>query len=114
MYTHARFKMLPETSALVSCPRNFCTLDANPATQPRDQIPSLVLASFAAPTKLTTVPKSGTLRKPGTSNLRLKCHLRPQCISIRSEEHTSELQSLTNLVCRLLLEKKKKTTQSID
>src|SRR5437016_10211456 len=26
---------------------------------------------------------------------------------IRSEEHTSELQSLTNLVCRLLLEKKK-------
>src|SRR5262249_59101851 len=27
----------------------------------------------------------------------------------RSEEHTSELQSLTNLVCRLLLEKKKQT-----
>src|SRR5438046_3980079 len=29
-------------------------------------------------------------------------------IGRRSEEHTSELQSLTNLVCRLLLEKKKK------
>src|SRR5438093_6331064 len=28
-------------------------------------------------------------------------------IVARSEEHTSELQSLTNLVCRLLLEKKK-------
>src|SRR5262249_35089366 len=28
---------------------------------------------------------------------------------LRSEEHTSELQSLTNLVCRLLLEKKKHT-----
>src|SRR5437016_6901603 len=28
-------------------------------------------------------------------------------ITNRSEEHTSELQSLTNLVCRLLLEKKK-------
>src|SRR5258706_3057688 len=28
----------------------------------------------------------------------------------RSEEHTSELQSLTNLVCRLLLEKKKNNT----
>src|SRR5688572_32587776 len=27
---------------------------------------------------------------------------------LRSEEHTSELQSQTNLVCRLLLEKKKK------
>src|SRR5262249_61797113 len=30
----------------------------------------------------------------------------------RSEEHTSELQSLTNLVCRLLLEKKKKIIKS--
>src|SRR5258706_8936307 len=29
-------------------------------------------------------------------------------LATRSEEHTSELQSLTNLVCRLLLEKKKK------
>src|SRR5260370_6370016 len=30
----------------------------------------------------------------------------------RSEEHTSELQSHLNLVCRLLLEKKKTTTQT--
>src|SRR5712672_4543446 len=30
----------------------------------------------------------------------------------RSEEHTSELQSLAYLVCRLLLEKKKKKTKS--
>src|SRR5437016_11401943 len=30
----------------------------------------------------------------------------------RSEEHTSELQSLTNLVCRLLLEKKNDQEQS--
>src|SRR2546427_6142076 len=29
--------------------------------------------------------------------------------TVRSEEHTSELQSQSNLVCRLLLEKKKKT-----
>src|SRR5438093_9792287 len=33
---------------------------------------------------------------------------RPRERLARSEEHTSELQSLTNLVCRLLLEKKKK------
>src|SRR5437016_9666869 len=32
----------------------------------------------------------------------------------RSEEHTSELQSLTNLVCRLLLEKKKKAKTPIE
>src|SRR5688572_33216474 len=31
----------------------------------------------------------------------------------RSEEHTSELQSQSNLVCRLLLEKKNKTRQTI-
>src|SRR5260370_25024865 len=31
---------------------------------------------------------------------------------MRSEEHTSELQSHLNLVCRLLLEKKKKTQHS--
>src|SRR2546430_9792468 len=33
---------------------------------------------------------------------------------LRSEEHTSELQSQSNLVCRLLLEKKKKATNLSD
>src|SRR5688572_1683524 len=32
----------------------------------------------------------------------------------RSEEHTSELQSQSNLVCRLLLEKKKKQQENLD
>src|SRR2546430_5451540 len=35
-----------------------------------------------------------------------------QVASVRSEEHTSELQSQSNLVCRLLLEKKKQTTKT--
>src|SRR5262245_64166358 len=35
---------------------------------------------------------------------------RNRCGGARSEEHTSELQSLRHLVCRLLLEKKKKIT----
>src|SRR2546425_6261840 len=39
--------------------------------------------------------------------------LRPLGLSQRSEEHTSELQSLAYLVCRLLLEKKKKTKLQI-
>src|ERR1019366_5958649 len=38
------------------------------------------------------------------------CRLRSRT---RSEEHTSELQSLTNIVCRLLLEKKKDQTDGI-
>src|SRR2546425_8508619 len=39
---------------------------------------------------------------------RARCEVLP----LRSEEHTSELQSLAYLVCRLLLEKKKKLTRS--
>src|SRR5690348_17876322 len=35
------------------------------------------------------------------------------CSGRRSEEHTSELQSPVHLVCRLLLEKKKKQTQDL-
>src|SRR5687768_17937699 len=34
-------------------------------------------------------------------------------VEVRSEEHTSELQSRLHLVCRLLLEKKKKTTSVV-
>src|SRR5438093_1929641 len=43
-------------------------------------------------------------RRPGALLLEVRHSLREV---ERSEEHTSELQSLTNLVCRLLLEKKK-------
>src|SRR5258705_6839287 len=35
-------------------------------------------------------------------------------LRVRSEEHTSELQSLRHLVCRLLLEKKKKAKRLIE
>src|SRR5205823_14342880 len=40
-----------------------------------------------------------------------KCREREARSPSRSEEHTSELQSLAYLVCRLLLEKKKKVTK---
>src|SRR5687767_15346708 len=48
------------------------------------------------------------LERPGSRG----CSSRARCgggrRKLRSEEHTSELQSLAHLVCRLLLEKKKK------
>src|SRR2546430_6818879 len=44
----------------------------------------------------------------GSAKLRANCSGRS-----RSEEHTSELQSQSNLVCRLLLEKKKIPLQSL-
>src|SRR3712207_7839356 len=40
-------------------------------------------------------------------------HIKAVLLEIRSEEHTSELQSRQYVVCRLLLEKKKKVTASL-
>src|SRR2546425_7543746 len=51
----------------------------------------------------------GTL---GPSRAHCRGHQRPRPDS-RSEEHTSELQSLAYLVCRLLLEKKKKPREHL-
>src|SRR5205085_10100900 len=53
-------------------------------------------------------------RRPGDRRAvrRLRAPLAPG--AQRSEEHTSELQSQSNLVCRLLLEKKKKKTNKIN
>src|SRR2546427_7751083 len=41
-------------------------------------------------------------------------YIRNSSCQVRSEEHTSELQSQSNLVCRLLLEKKNKKTKIRD
>src|SRR5260370_18541077 len=43
----------------------------------------------------------------GNQALRAAVSLLPASAQLRSEEHTSELQSHLNIVCRLLLEKKK-------
>src|SRR2546422_7603360 len=43
---------------------------------------------------------------PDAREVLVTCRLRPSA-TLRSEEHTSELQSRLHLVCRLLLEKKK-------
>src|SRR2546430_10542933 len=58
----------------------------------------------------TTLFRSGrSLQDLGLYPLRQTEHVdRPDDAGLRSEEHTSELQSQSNLVCRLLLEKKKK------
>src|SRR6266853_5964746 len=52
---------------------------------------------------------AGRRARPGPPAVRL-----PVPPALRSEEHTSELQSQSNLVCRLLLEKKKKKPQQHD
>src|SRR5256886_8608226 len=52
-------------------------------------------------------PQNAVLLDTADPHRRLLAHAH------RSEEHTSELQSQSNLVCRLLLEKKKNTESSI-
>src|SRR5262249_62384271 len=54
------------------------------------------------PSPCTTTGLSSNRASPSSTSTRPASAAR-----VRSEEHTSELQSLTNLVCRLLLEKKK-------
>src|SRR6266571_5716620 len=52
----------------------------------------------------TTLFRSPRSARPSSRGCDRGCTCRPR----RSEEHTSELQSHVNIVCRLLLEKKKK------
>src|SRR5258705_8130043 len=54
----------------------------------------------------TTLFRSG-MRNKDVEPQKYRPESRAEGIQVRSEEHTSELQSLRHLVCRLLLEKKK-------
>src|SRR2546425_8819982 len=66
---------------------------------------------FPASTQLRTITGSAACtRMKGTSFRSLSST--PKINEKRSEEHTSELQSLAYLVCRLLLEKKKKNVKT--
>src|SRR5438093_6662006 len=64
------------------------------------------------PPRSTLFPYTTLFRSPADAGARAGHEHRPsdEPLRHRSEEHTSELQSLTNLVCRLLLEKKKTAT----
>src|SRR2546430_9073443 len=70
---------------------------------------------FPYTTLFRSIPKRSAARNAGLRHPARRYHdpdVRPECdvAAGRSEEHTSELQSQSNLVCRLLLEKKKKQT----
>src|SRR5205085_1228003 len=63
-------------------------------------------------TLLVHDPRAHVLRLVAARGVDLG-EIEPIEVDDRSEEHTSELQSQSNLVCRLLLEKKKDTTRQI-
>src|SRR2546426_3353496 len=64
---------------------------------------------FELPPSMTMSPRA----RCGTSCSMVPHLARGDIVIDRSEEHTSELQSPCNLVCRLLLEKKKKKTNKL-
>src|SRR5258706_1641611 len=81
--------------------------------RPQSLRSSFFFLMIRRPPKSTLFPYTTLFRSrvpPGHRRLRCWHRRRPVgcCPVRRSEEHTSELQSLTNLVCRLLLEKKEK------
>src|SRR5947199_7872259 len=75
----------------------------------------LLSTLFPYTTLFRSRPRGGRLPlgalppRRGPSSLRAPAHPGRLVPRRRSEEHTSELQSLRHLVCRLLLEKKKNT-----
>ena len=76
-------------------------------------IKQTIIAAAVAVTFTTTAQADGLsdslpLGKSLAAGHELPLSLGVSANVFRSEEHTSELQSRTNLVCRLLLEKKKK------
>src|SRR5437868_12728690 len=69
------------------------------------------------PPRSTLFPYTTLFRSPKAARTRARLPPRSgssyrTCDSMRSEEHTSELQSRFDLVCRLLLEKKNKNDES--
>src|SRR5579864_9674723 len=86
--------LLPLLSLLVSC--FFFLMIRRP---PRSTLfPYTTLFRFIAPVR-------------GVADGVRACWVEPGVCSLRSEEHTSELQSHDNLVCRLLLAKKKQESK---
>src|SRR5262249_62001626 len=100
-------------SALVTTPSSFLRFFSNHPPPPElstlslhDALPISGLRSprRCPPCRATVAPtRSGSGRASASRRRRT---------SRRSEEHTSELQSLTNLVCRLLLEKNTRLNSS--
>src|SRR5215475_15615307 len=65
------------------------------------------------PPRSTLFPYTTLFRSPRTPAAPSPCPPESPGPAPRSEEHTSELQSRENLVCRLLLEKKKNTPKEL-
>src|SRR5688500_19836779 len=92
------------------CYRVPCALHSSPTRRSSD-LDVIDLVPAKHPARADQASGSARSRRAGSSRssefaVAVSGHLGGE---VRSEEHTSELQSPCNLVCRLLLEKKKET-----
>src|SRR2546425_6834600 len=81
----------------------YCLLMMRPVRERNSTLPSVTQASDRTPSHLISNSQSGSEKGWSSETASMG----------RSEEHTSELQSLAYLVCRLLLEKKKNTLHGL-
>src|SRR5438552_11744414 len=99
---------LPPPSTLFPYTTLFRSL--GPAVEPEREVGSV--AVLCEHVRIAVVPDRGAVGGDGIHRLEHRHVVRidrgEHLFAVRSEEHTSELQSPDHLVCRLLLEKKKK------
>src|SRR5207249_9801174 len=96
---------VPHTHELPTLPLH----DALPILQPVAGVPGkfLTAAEYALLDELTELIIPADDHSPGARAAAVAAYIDGRLAESRSEEHTSELQSRFDLVCRLLLEKKK-------
>src|SRR5262249_62173189 len=103
LFTLSLFSFLHPTSSLLLLLLFFFSMIRPPPRSTLFPYTTLFRSEFKISLLRPITPETGLIKAEGVV---LICGRRVG--TARSEEHTSELQSLTNLVCRLLLEKKKK------
>src|SRR5262249_59138898 len=97
-------------------PLFFFTAPASPGISTLSLHDALPILEHLVPTpavRLSGIIAPARHWRTGLTSAAPFAELCPTALLLRSEEHTSELQSLTNLVCRLLLEKKKITRREL-
>src|SRR5438034_5677677 len=96
---HPRFTLFPT--------RRSSDLRLRQVAHGRDAVGDLVAEQHPTPARLRALTDDDLDRIRPPQVVRVQAIARRQHL-VRSEEHTSELQSHSDLVCRLLLEKKKR------
>src|SRR5688572_32000652 len=95
-----------DTSPLPQDDDRRCKVTPRRRERMRHWISTVVIVAAFTAVIASQTPSGHAVFEQALAKERIDGNL-PEAIRLRSEEHTSELQSQSNLVCRLLLEKKK-------